>query len=233
MAGTIVESAFDLLDKWRHLPSYQLERRADIFFAVYLPEFLSDHLGLKINPLVIPEFPVKIEVEEGANPIFASNKIDYLAIAQNQSCALFIELKTDCGSRRDGQDAYLVSAQKKGLSALLADIIEIAQKSSAKQKYAQLILLAAALGLIDAPPELAARAKVPNARGLGAEFRKTKPSVHAAMPIKILYLQPTGDSGNVITFAAFAKWLKTKKDPIADRFGQSLLQWCSTAGCPS
>ncbi|CAN5402255.1 hypothetical protein BH10PLA1_BH10PLA1_15440 [soil metagenome] len=176
---------------------------------------------------------MKIQVEEGAKPVFASNKIDYLAVAQDQSCALFIELKTDCVSRRDGQDAYLLSAQKKGLPILLADIIEIAQKSDAKQKYAQLLLLAASVGLIDVPPELAAKVKVPNARGLGAEFRKSKVSARAEMPIKIFYLQPTGSLENVITFAMFAKWLKSKNDPIGNRFAQSLLQWCTTAGCPS
>jgi hypothetical protein len=32
---------FEMLDRWRHLPAYQLERRADILFAIYLPGFLS------------------------------------------------------------------------------------------------------------------------------------------------------------------------------------------------
>lgn len=31
---------FDRMDNWRHLPSYQLERRADLIFSLYLPEVL-------------------------------------------------------------------------------------------------------------------------------------------------------------------------------------------------
>ncbi len=29
---------FDNMDSWRHLPAYQFERRADIFFSIYLPD---------------------------------------------------------------------------------------------------------------------------------------------------------------------------------------------------
>ena len=36
-----IERVFKLLDNWRHLPDYQLERRADIFFALFLPEVLK------------------------------------------------------------------------------------------------------------------------------------------------------------------------------------------------
>ena len=28
-----LQNQFTLLDRWRHLPNYQLERRADVFFA--------------------------------------------------------------------------------------------------------------------------------------------------------------------------------------------------------
>ncbi len=35
---------FRHLDHWRHLPSYQLERRADVFFSVYLTVECDDHV---------------------------------------------------------------------------------------------------------------------------------------------------------------------------------------------
>ncbi len=41
----IVDSLFDRLDAWRHLPNYQLERRADIFFSLYLAEALEEKYG--------------------------------------------------------------------------------------------------------------------------------------------------------------------------------------------
>jgi len=34
-----INELFDLLDDWRNLPSYQLERRADIFFAIHLEKW--------------------------------------------------------------------------------------------------------------------------------------------------------------------------------------------------
>ena len=39
-----IERVFELLDKWRHLPTYWLEPRADIFFALFLPEVLRKSL---------------------------------------------------------------------------------------------------------------------------------------------------------------------------------------------
>jgi hypothetical protein len=53
-----INDIFDNLDDWRHLPAYQLERRADIFFSIYLPELLEQHYGFEIEGLV-PEFPLR------------------------------------------------------------------------------------------------------------------------------------------------------------------------------
>ena len=57
-----IECVFDLLDKWRNLPAYQLERRADIYFALFLPDVLDHYLrprDLAVNPRLIPEFPIR------------------------------------------------------------------------------------------------------------------------------------------------------------------------------
>jgi hypothetical protein len=52
MSDTI-SKIFDNLDSWRHLPSYQLERRADIFFAAYLPELLMARFGTALGTQLI------------------------------------------------------------------------------------------------------------------------------------------------------------------------------------
>ena len=39
----IISKIFDTLDDWRQLPAYQLERRADIFFGIYLEEILNEN----------------------------------------------------------------------------------------------------------------------------------------------------------------------------------------------
>jgi len=41
MGSTPLQTIFRHLDCWRHLPAYQLERRADIFFSAYLSREFS------------------------------------------------------------------------------------------------------------------------------------------------------------------------------------------------
>ena len=45
-----IKRVFKLLDDWRHLPGYQFERRADIFFALFLPEVLNDTHTSAVDP---------------------------------------------------------------------------------------------------------------------------------------------------------------------------------------
>lgn len=70
-----VAALFDLLDRWRHLPSYRLEPRADAIFGLFLPDTLDRHLaprGIAVDPLVIPEFPL------GQIDTRRSDKADFL-----------------------------------------------------------------------------------------------------------------------------------------------------------
>jgi hypothetical protein len=101
-----VDELFNNLDQWRHLLSYQLERRADVFFSIYLPSILQSKLGIKIEG-IIPEFPVRkgtIQIESESN---RSVKIDYFVKVKGTNDVLFVELKTDDSSRRVNQDIYL------------------------------------------------------------------------------------------------------------------------------
>ena len=102
-----VESIFELLNKWRNHPAYQLERRADIFFALFLPDVLNHHLskrkrGIEIDRRLIPEFPLKRREDNN------SRKADYLALSIDHKGALgrhafLIELKTDSASLNTDQ----------------------------------------------------------------------------------------------------------------------------------
>ena len=51
-----INDLFDYMDNWRHLPSYQLERRADSFFSIYMKAFVQNRFDVEIES-VIPEFP--------------------------------------------------------------------------------------------------------------------------------------------------------------------------------
>ncbi|MBV2194981.1 MAG: hypothetical protein KUL78_00555, partial [Flavobacterium sp.] len=54
-----IDKLFELLDDWRFLPAYQLERRADIFFALHLEKIIEKKFNVKIDT-IIPEFPVRV-----------------------------------------------------------------------------------------------------------------------------------------------------------------------------
>lgn len=55
-----ITDIFDKMDRWRNLPNYQLERRADIFFAIYLKTVLEAKYSVQLKEQIIPEFPVHI-----------------------------------------------------------------------------------------------------------------------------------------------------------------------------
>ena len=99
-----INAIFDNMDVWRNLPAYQLERRADIFFSIYLPEILFYKFGAKVEG-VIPEFPIRVGTIHHEIDINKSFKVDYFAKASKK--IILVELKTDEGSRRNEQDWYL------------------------------------------------------------------------------------------------------------------------------
>ena len=55
----LLNKLFETLDDWRNLPAYQLERRADVFFAIYLDEIIKG----KFNDLIL-ESVISIETAE-------------------------------------------------------------------------------------------------------------------------------------------------------------------------
>ena len=75
---------FANLDAWRHLPSYQLERRADVFFSLYLHEVLEAELGVELEPTLIPEFPIKRDLVLAVDPSGLSVKVDYALVARER-----------------------------------------------------------------------------------------------------------------------------------------------------
>ncbi|HPD48392.1 MAG TPA: hypothetical protein P5279_17685 [Anaerohalosphaeraceae bacterium] len=76
MPTQLISQLFDRMDAWRHLPNYQLERRADLFFSLYLPSVLESKFGVPVSPIVIPEFPVRIGTIYPNIPTDKSYKID-------------------------------------------------------------------------------------------------------------------------------------------------------------
>ena len=221
---------FANLNRWRHFPAYQLERRADIFFSVYLPEVLASDTGVEIDSRVIPEFPLKLDLIWPGRPSSKSVKVDYVLFARDRSTVYFVELKTDAASRRDTQDEYLARARELGFRALVRGVTEIARRTTAYQKYYHLLHCLEDLGFLKLPPELADHL-----------FPKVKPGVSKLLDdivvesvdpaVEVVYLQPT-DTGSdaTISFATFARSLEGRSDLLSKLLGEHLRYWQNTAG---
>ena len=88
----LIKKLFDLLYDWRNLPAYQLERRADIFFAIHLEKILEVAEKIKID-LTIPEFPIRIgQISNKNSALNKSHKMDYLVFSKHGNQLLFIEV---------------------------------------------------------------------------------------------------------------------------------------------
>ena len=144
-----LDQLFNYLDEFRKLPAYQLERRADIFFALYLKEILQEKLNVKIDTF-IPEFPLKVgRLTASGKSINLSNKVDYLAISKDSKKIFLVELKTENSSVRNIQNDYLLKAQANGLTIMLQDLYAIYDASRQKIKYKAILPLIQDLKWLD------------------------------------------------------------------------------------
>ena len=150
----MIKTLFDRLDSWRHLPNYQLERRADVFFSLYLQHVLQSRLGFEISPVIIPEFPVRIGTIYPHIDIDKSYKVDYACFSADKKTVVFVELKTEGQSRRKSQDKYLLASCAIDFSALIEGVIKIFQATQSKHKYFYLLSELAHAGFLTIPAEM-------------------------------------------------------------------------------
>lgn len=230
-----IAELFDRMDAWRHLPSYQLERRSDIFFSLYLTEVLEAKLGFAVRPELVPEFPLRKgtiypNVQSGD-----ALHLDYLALSAAGDRCVLVELKTDDASRRDVQDKYLRAAQSCGLPHLLEGVCELfCDTKKHKRKYFALLRYLEQLGLLQIPAgltEIMGRGRLQGAVAAACDITVTAPS---ATP-DIVYVQPKGDGQPsvrgeyVIAFPEFADVVERHSDPASQRFATSLRKWALEA----
>ncbi len=221
---TQIGGLFDRMDTWRHFPNYQLERRADVYFSLYLVEVLEARLGFPLQPGLVPEFPVRIETIYPNRLTNASYKVDYLALSVDHTKAVLVELKTDQGSRGSKQDEYLLAAQKAGLRRLLEGLLDIFRATTAKCKYFYLLEHLEGMGLLRIPETMREVMARPNLQGMSAASREIEVQITSPESL-IVYVQPNGEGPNVITFQDFAEIVRRHDDNLSQRFAQSLLEW--------
>jgi hypothetical protein len=223
---TLINILFDRMDAWRHLPNYQLERRADLFFSLYLAESLQAKLGFPIQEQFVPEFPVRIGTIFPGISSDKSYKIDYLALSADGDKALLVELKTENLSRREDQDNYLIAARNAGLPALLGGILEIFRATNAKRKYFCLLEQLEKIGLLRIPTEMHALMARPSLHGATEASRAIEITAQTTESI-IVYIQPNCAGQGVISFAEFAEIVRRHEDPVSQRFATSLVEWAN------
>jgi hypothetical protein len=226
---------FTILDAYRNLPAYKLEPRADPFFALFLPQVLSGHLGVKLHPTIIPELPLRrgtLWPEDKDSPS-KSVKVDYIAFNEDCSQGYLIELKTDAASRRDKQDDYLKDARRVGLRALIDGVLTICQDTSSHSlpKYVHLLHALAKLGLVSVPNAVYDHAFPAPRRGMAEALREVRNLVPAdAAPLEIIYIQPGPDEDHRhITFEEFASRVEDQGE-VGKVFAAYLRKWVVTAG---
>lgn len=208
----LIDKLFNYLDEFRQLPAYQLERRADIFFALYLKEILQVKLKIIIDSF-IPELPLKIEgTTTSGKSTNLSNKVDYLAISKDKKRIFLVELKTENSSLRTIQNQYLLKAKTDGLQKLLQDLSDIYIASRQKNKYKALLPLIYDLSWLD------------------QEFKSI---IKEHYSIDIVYIVPSADTtllnsnplAEIITFNDIINTLNHHSDFLTQRFLKSLKNW--------
>ena len=103
-----IETLFCNLDRWRHFAGFPLEARVDAMIGLFLPKVIEDALGVgDMHSMVIPQFPLKKSDNN------QSDKVDFLALSKDGRRAFLVEIKTDMGSRREGQHEYLSRARER------------------------------------------------------------------------------------------------------------------------
>jgi len=134
-----INDVFRLLDKWAKYPNYQLERRADIFFALHLSEIMKIICKEEKNiddSHIVPEFPLRDKIYIKGNRTYHSRKVDYAVFGEK--VLYLIELKTTMDDVKDIKTPdikYLIDAKKLGVNQLISDICDIRNSSSQFMKY--------------------------------------------------------------------------------------------------
>jgi hypothetical protein len=221
----VFEEVFDRMDKWRNIPKYSLETRADIFFGIYIPSAFEVKYKIKMNKEVIPEFPLrKATIDPSIEKDQSSFNVDFLAFSEDNKTAFLIELKTDMASRRADQDYYLKAVKNIGLAELIHGLVKIFKATNVKRKYFHLFKMLEDAGVIEIPNELESLVFSKNMRGVNALVNDVK-IVAPVGELKVVYLQPTGEGENIINFEEFAGLIEGFGNPVTLRFVESLRRW--------
>lgn len=215
-----IEQLFSLLTEWRAFPNYQLERRVDIFFALYLKDILRHCYSGHEFDLIVPEFPLRVGTMYPDAPKRQRNlsvKVDYACFDSKRKVCVLLELKTDHSSVRADQLENMRVAKRKGLDALLKGALDLRSASRSKRKYDALIQQFIDAGLMDKCLELNE-----------AEGPPSKDRANHSIELAIIQPRPVPvDSFRSIDFDAVRDCIRlmTGEDTVAGHLYKALGTW--------
>jgi len=231
-----IVQVFDRMDTWRHYPSYRLEPRVDVIFTLYLREVLQAETDIRLDDEIIPEFPIRKDLDPDVNTNRQSNKVDFALFARDRSRVFFVELKTDMASRNADQDKYLDLADGQSFLFLLEGLKDIPNgiKKDAKRirrKYFHLFRALERLGFLELPAALENLIFSANHRGFSSLLKQIR-ILPRSSRVEVWYVQPLkGSAGRCIDFTGFAKHvMELHADPFSTRFCKSLERWTEPSG---
>lgn len=204
----MIQKIFSLLNDWRQLPAYQLERRTDIYFAAFLDKIFNAVLSENVID-IIPEFPIRIGTIYPAIDINQSYKVDYVVFTQSNKIYL-VELKTDNGSIREEQYKYYFASIEAGIKSILNGLIQIYNATDYKSKYEYLLRKLVNNGAISINKN---------------EYIPTDKYFFHSTPIFIKPTKNQDDEGIVINFDSIINVLNKESDETSKHFVKALAEW--------
>lgn len=215
-----VEKMLENLDDWRHLPKYQLERRADLFFGLFVRDVVASHLNIELNEIIIPEFPYKNNVSR-----YTTVNFDYVLFSKETKTAYILELKTDSGSVDDEQLAYLKLAKdtETGLNAIVSDIIDVADNSRHDSKYGCLLNKFKELQLVEKDAATGKFKMNPN--NFSIEILYLSPQLSEKSRSKVLDVVGNDKEAHIISFNKAADILEITGGAVECHFAAYLRRW--------
>ena len=180
-----IETLFSNLDRWRHFAGFPLEARVDALIGLFLPKVIEDALGVgEMHPVVIPQFPLKKRDNN------QSDKVDFLALSKDGGKAFLVEIKTDMGSRREGQHEYLSRARERGMASILSELKDIAKASKSRKKYLHLLSALSEMELLTLPIDLKEKILRMETRGSTKLIAEIDVCHFTAPQIEVIFVQP-------------------------------------------
>ncbi len=234
------------LDEWRHLPAYQLERRVDVFFGMFLPKVIEKRFCARVDE-VVPEFPLHKgllacppNVQSGPHHSVNVDFVVFGSKGDNKSIFL-VELKTDMHSIDEEQLKNMKKAQCVGTKSLLCGVQQLALASESKRKYAHLVWKLLSLKcLCSGESKITSFPLEKEIRGISKVFEglcvSEKWCGASVIPVVILPTEPSESDKkkipcgfNVMTFDQFAETSDDRNQPFgssdATVFADRLRSW--------